>query len=696
MSLFRPLLTPFRSALALLVGVIALRAEEPLRSVEAVRALPPAVIAAGREVQLTGVVTYLNTGEFNFILDDGTGGVMVYPEQRRPLALGQRVTVRGATALGRPFLRVHAPSVIAGEQGTMPSPLPATLAELIAGRLDGRYVQMEEVVRVVRLESAELKPRRLALDFGPRESRLTAWISRYEGAESRFVPGARVRVTGVCVRWRNDRAQPVSASLLINSPADVTDLAAAPLSPPEPLADVLLWSGIDESPALRVTSGVVTFSDAGELCVVQESGRALRVRPAPADALGFGEHAASPAPETRVEVTGFPVLGEYTAELEDARLRSLGAAESPRAEPFADANALLATPGLVDRDARLVSLPAAVREVRRGETRDALELISAEHRFTAWLPAGAALPSGIRTGADVRVTGICTLHLTDERRRLGRHPGNFSLLLRSPADIAIVRAAPWWTPGRLLGALGVLVTVAMISALWAAWLGRKNARLLAEIAARRRAEQLLAGERRRMASDLHDTLDQTLLAAGLQLGAAARTLSAAPDTASAQITLAHQLLARGQQEVRDAVWDLHAGDAQPQQLDALLSRACAEAGAHTSAQIAFSTEGEAQPLPPFVVAQCVRLVREAVANALKHGQARRVSVTLSYSPHEMRLRITDDGRGFDPATAAGPETGHFGLAGLRERVQRLSGNLELESAPHAGATLTATIPLPQE
>lgn len=577
----------------------------------------------------------------------------------------------------------------------MPSPLRATLADIRTGAFEGRYVQLEEIVRVVRLESAELKPRRLALDFGPRASRLTAWISHYDGAENRFSPGARVRVAGVCVRWRNDRAQPVGASLLINSPADVIDLPAGTPQPLESLRDLLLWTGADDTGALRETSGVVTYCEPGELVVIQDGDRALRVRPAPADALNIGPPAPVLADGTRVEVTGFPTLGEYTAEMEDARLRAIGRGESPRAESIHDAAALLAIPGLVDRDARLVSLPATVREIRSRDAGQAIDLASGGHVFAALLPAGEALPVKVRPGAEVRVTGICTLHLSEERRRLGRHPGDFSLLLRGPADIEILRAAPWWTAQRLWAALAAVAAAAALIAAWAIWLGRKNARLSSEISGRRRAEHLLAGERRRMAADLHDTLDQTLLAAGLQLGAASRTFASAPGAASAQIALAHQLLARGQQEVRDAVWDLHAGDAQPQSLDALLARVCSEAASQGGAKVIFSAQGAPLPLPPFLAAQCVRLAREAVANAMKHGKPSRILVTLAFSPAELRLSFTDDGCGFEVGAAPGPETGHFGLTGMRERLQRLGGALEVQSSPGAGATVTAAIPLPR-
>ncbi len=694
-----PLLATWRAILALLAGALTLHGQEPVRTVEALRALPPAEVAAGRAVELSGVVTYLRDTrqDFNFILDDGGGGVMVYPTERALLQLGQRVAISGTTRLDRPFLRIRATALSPGAAGPLPTPLAVTLGELLAGRCEGRYVQVEEVVRVVRLEDVELRPRRLALDLGARGNRLTAWISHYEGAEARFAPGMRVRVAGVCLRWRNDRAQPVSTSLVINSPAEVTELSAAPAPEPETLGDLLLWTDFDQPAALHETSGVVTYCEPGELVVIQNGTRALRVRPAPTDALPIDATSAPMAFGAQVAVTGFFALGEYTSELEDARIRALGSAPAPPPSMYRSAEALLASgeaDRLVDRDARLVMLMAMVREVRNRDGRCAVELVSAGHPFTTWLSADAVLPPGLRSGAEVRVQGICALHLSPTRRRLGQHPSDFSLLLRGASDLTVLRAGPWWTPRRLAVALGAVIALAALSGGWAAWAGRKNAQLLAEIAGRRRAEQQLAGERRRMAADLHNTLEQTLLAARLQLQAAGRTIDRQPESASAQIHLAHQLLARSQQEVRDAVWDLHAGDGEALPLGTLLTRACAEAAAGATAAVQFSVEGEPRPAPPFLVAQSIRLVREAVANALKHGQPSRVTVTLAFADHTLRVRIADDGRGFDPAQAAGPETGHFGLNGLGERLQRFGGALEIRSAPGSGAELVATLPLP--
>lgn len=343
---------------------------------------------------------------------------------------------------------------------------------------------------------------------------------------------------------------------------------------------------------------------------------------------------------------------------------------------------------------RGVTFAATVRDVRERDGRRALELTSAGHDFTAWLPADAALPDDLRAGAEVRATGICTLILRHEVRRFERRPDSFSLLLAGRDALEILRPAPWWTPRRWLAVVGSCAGITLLVALWAAFLRQKNAPLRREIVTRERAGSQLATERRRVAADLHDTLEQTLLAANLQLTAAAR-LQPAHAESTAPLSLAQQLLARGQQEVRDAVWDLHANTAEPQPLPALLARACAEAGSLAGAEVTFTHRGPENSLNRLIIAQSVRLVREAVTNALKHARPRHVAVACEFTDAQLRLTIPDDGSGFDAAHAPGPETGHLGLTGMRERLQRLDGTLEVRSAPGQGTTITATVPIPK-
>jgi signal transduction histidine kinase len=90
--------------------------------------------------------------------------------------------------------------------------------------------------------------------------------------------------------------------------------------------------------------------------------------------------------------------------------------------------------------------------------------------------------------------------------------------------------------------------------------------------------------------------------------------------------------------------------------------------------------------------ELLRIAQEATTNAVKHGQAAHIGIAIAFRAAEVRLSATDDGRGFDPAHE-GVKPGHFGLIGIRERVQKLGGQFELRSQPGAGATLEVAVPL---
>ena len=96
-------------------------------------------------------------------------------------------------------------------------------------------------------------------------------------------------------------------------------------------------------------------------------------------------------------------------------------------------------------------------------------------------------------------------------------------------------------------------------------------------------------------------------------------------------------------------------------------------------------------LPATLQEQLERLVSEALANVRSHARATRVDVHAQATADRLTLRVADDGVGFAPA--AQPETGHYGLHGLRERARLLGGTLRIVSAPGAGTTITLEVPL---
>jgi signal transduction histidine kinase len=106
-----------------------------------------------------------------------------------------------------------------------------------------------------------------------------------------------------------------------------------------------------------------------------------------------------------------------------------------------------------------------------------------------------------------------------------------------------------------------------------------------------------------------------------------------------------------------------------------------------------TTTGDPRSLPPEVEVALLRTAQEALANVAKHANATRVGLTLSFMDSEVALDVRDDGTGFDAARPCASDNGTgFGLTAMRQRIEGLSGTLEIESEPEAGTAISACVP----
>jgi signal transduction histidine kinase len=110
----------------------------------------------------------------------------------------------------------------------------------------------------------------------------------------------------------------------------------------------------------------------------------------------------------------------------------------------------------------------------------------------------------------------------------------------------------------------------------------------------------------------------------------------------------------------------------------------------------FTTCGTKCKLEPGVEDDFLRICEEAITNAARHANPTEVEVMLEYLSKELRLRIRDNGRGFEPNGSDGAKDGHFGLLGIRERTKRIGGNLSLTSQPGNGTEILVTVSSPLE
>jgi signal transduction histidine kinase len=218
----------------------------------------------------------------------------------------------------------------------------------------------------------------------------------------------------------------------------------------------------------------------------------------------------------------------------------------------------------------------------------------------------------------------------------------------------------------------------------------ENAQLQAQLVASAR-DAGVRDERDRLAREIHDTLAQGLAGIVAQLQAAR---SAGADDRERHLDTAAELARSTLVEARRSVQALRPEPLEAARLPDALADVTARWSEVTGVPAAVTTTGTARQLHPEVEIALLRTGQEALANVGKHAAANRVGVTLSYMEDVVTLDVRDDGIGFDPARlpAEVADGSGFGLTGMRQRVSRVAGRLEIESAPGEGTAVSATVP----
>jgi signal transduction histidine kinase len=195
-------------------------------------------------------------------------------------------------------------------------------------------------------------------------------------------------------------------------------------------------------------------------------------------------------------------------------------------------------------------------------------------------------------------------------------------------------------------------------------------------------------ERNRIAREIHDTLAQGFAGISTQLEASRETLFSSPHVAQEHLDQANLLARSCLEEARQYVWDLRhhvEGDDLASVMASMSRRLTA------GLILDFKVLGDARPVSETVESNILRIGQEALVNVVKHAHARRVQVELCYGSQYLRLRLLDDGCGFDPRRASAAED-HFGLIGMKERARNISGRLGIHSNPGEGTEIVIEVP----
>ena len=347
----------------------------------------------------------------------------------------------------------------------------------------------------------------------------------------------------------------------------------------------------------------------------------------------------------------------------------IGAESQPQPRPVPAGTVLAA-----ENDAELVRVEARfVREIPGAEER-VLIVRSGSSVFDVRLDAlnGDPLPS-IRPGSVVAVTGVYAFQAGP--------PPSFQLLLRSPRDIVLLSAAPWWTTRHSIVMAITLLVGALGASLWVNTASRRK----------RQQYQAVLNERTRVARELHDSLEQVLIGITLQLEAVGATIDSSPVVAHRSLDLARQMLRYSIEETRRSVMDLRSQALESGDLVAALTSLASQMTAASRVQASVHVSGVPRRLDAAQEHHLLRIGLEAMTNALKHGAPSRIQIDLAFEEDSVTLSASDDGRGIQGESSA--RGTHLGLQGVRERAIKLGGDLAIESEPGRGTLLRVTVPL---
>jgi signal transduction histidine kinase len=212
----------------------------------------------------------------------------------------------------------------------------------------------------------------------------------------------------------------------------------------------------------------------------------------------------------------------------------------------------------------------------------------------------------------------------------------------------------------------------------------------------RSRELTLVGERARIAHELHDAVSQKLFSLRLTAQAAATLVERDPARARVELVEVSRLAAEAADELRSVVVELRpAALDEDGLLPTLVSQVDVLDRAHV-ARVRFSHDRVAA-LPPAQEEAVLRVAQEALHNALRHSDASTVDVELRATPgpsgrgRGARLRVTDDGKGFDPEQTRRAGR-HLGLVSMRDRAASVGGALRIESSPDTGTVVELEVP----
>jgi diguanylate cyclase (GGDEF)-like protein len=469
--------------LAALEGIASRAAElpnpapTPLTHIGDVVKLTPAEAAKALPVRLDAVVLYYQPHEENLFVQDATGAIYVHSMKVFDIHAGSRVVINGTTNASYRNI-VDGPDVRSIGEAPFPAPKSASFSDLINGALDCYFVKVTGTVQSSIIEGRDGTPF-LALEMVVDGGRVRVQVLHFEGFDPNTFLDAEVSFSGAAGKIFDAKLEPVGVKLYVDNASSIQILSRSRISPfslpitPIDQADQNYSPNIDGR-RIRVRGTVILYHP-GEMVVLDQQGKTLLVHTHQDDPLTIGQ---------TVDAIGFSDYSDYAPGLSFAQFIPASNTEIVASQPMSYDEVMTGKHSF-----NLVSLTGVLVDEVNAAKQDTLVIRSGEHVFSAVLGSRQHLPP-FKLGSTLRVTGVCVIDASGPYNS----PVDFTLQMRSAADVAILILPSWITVRKLSLIAALLVTLVVVALIWAEML-RHRVAIQTEVI-RRAAEEDAAWERR--------------------------------------------------------------------------------------------------------------------------------------------------------------------------------------------------------
>jgi len=412
--------------------------------------LPRESVLKSFPARIQGIVTCFEERSAVFFVQDQSAGIYIQAlSSTNQLTAGDRVDISGVTASGLFAPMIDASTVAVNGRGRLPDPRLAAMEEVLSGKLDSQWVQVEGVVQRSFPEWGHW-----VLDLATGSSHLSVRILNYAGLNTNSWVDARIRVQGVVATHFNSRKLLTGFHLLTPTPDQVEVV-----DPP---------AGNRESLPLRSTQTLLSYSRTGVtehrvrvrgIVVLQWPERFLILKDEFGTVRVETEQSQDFDPGDIVEAIGFPTLESQIPGLENSQVEFIGKGAMPLPIPLSLENGMPK-----DKEGELVQIEATLLgEIEIGENLNAIALQAGDHLFQAYVPKNSGLSSAWWphvTGSLVKVTGIW---IRETEGAHGTRPGGPMLLMQSSKDLFVKGPSPSKRSFFLIWTIaGVLLTFLLV------------------------------------------------------------------------------------------------------------------------------------------------------------------------------------------------------------------------------------------